>query len=120
MVLTVAIAVMPFFASINFVEAENTVLPYAGVGTDYCLYFCNSAMTVWTQYTWTADGMTFNGHVDLLNAWKPLFTTPKMGFTFPNVNQRCSYYDAGKWETLLKLFSARGVKVVAQFSPLLK
>jgi hypothetical protein len=115
--LTALTIIIPLFANLNPADAATSVIPYTGVSTDYCLYYDNSAMSVWTASTFTYNGVTYNGHIDLLNLWKPQFTVSKMGFTFPNAPRRCSYYDAGKWETLLQLCTARGVKVIAQLFP---
>jgi hypothetical protein len=116
-ILTALTITVPLFVNLNYAEASTSVIPYTGVSADYCLYFDNGAMSVWTQDTIIVNGLALKGHVDLLNLWKPMLTVSKMGFTFPNAPQRCSYYDEGKWETLLQLFTARGVKVIAQFYP---
>ena len=107
----------PLLVDLNHAGAQTTAIPYTGVSTDYLLHYDNSDVSVWTESTIIVNGVTLHGHIDLLNLWKPLFTVSKMSFTFPNVPQRCSYYDPAKWEILLQMFTSRGVKVIAQLYP---
>jgi hypothetical protein len=108
---------LPLLVDLNYAGAQTSAIPYTGVSTDYLLHYDNSDVSVWTANIITVDGVTLHGHIDLLNLWKPLFTVSKMSFTFPSAPQRCSYYDPVKWEILLQMFTARGVKVIAQLYP---
>lgn len=97
----------------------NGEMHYTGPGADYLMYYSDSAVSVWTQYTWTTDGVTYNGHADLANKfWLPLgLNVVKLGFTFPGVGKTCSYYDETKFDQVLSLFDTRGVKVIAALYP---
>ena len=88
---------------------DDYILPYAGVGADYCL-FQHDDISAWTRY----------GHIDNLLRWMPLFHTSRMMFTFPSSptlprssteHGQSVFYDY-KWTQLLQLFEERGSKVI--------
>lgn len=93
----------------------------AGIGTDYCAFYSDQPISVWTQTTFTQGGKTYHGHIDLLDDWKPLLgNVSAMGFVPPNLFEApdkrvCSTYDPVKWEQLLQLFASKGCKVTANF-----
>ena len=60
----------------------SATLPYTGVGADYLWRYINEPVSVWTLYTWTTGGVTYNGHIDLANKyWMPLgFNVDKICF----------------------------------------
>ena len=96
-------------STFGYINPDN-ILPYTGIGTDYMNSYTGANR--WTYTTFDRDGVTYYGHVDLLNYWKPLFHTPRMGFTFRTDGGAMSSYNKDKLENMLQLFAARNIKPI--------
>jgi len=100
----------------DYVSSEY-VLPWTGLGADYLLYYSNADVSVWLNTEFTRDGKWYHGHIDLVNYWKPLFHTSKIGFTFPGEIQSGSYYEYDKMNEVIQLFANRNSSVIPAFYP---
>ena len=99
------------------IVSSEYVLPWTGLGADYLMYYSNGDPSLWTNSEFIHNDVTYYGHVDLVNYWKPLFHQAKLGFTFNGVNQSCSYYEYNKMSQVIQLFADRGVGVIPALYP---
>jgi hypothetical protein len=111
--------------ALNFVggncltDGISSMSDYTGVGGDYLLYYNSGSVSAWTEYNWTSDDITYNGHIDISNKyWKPMgFTIDKILFSFLNEGVSGSKYDETKFAQVLDMFDQRGIKVIPALYP---
>lgn len=93
------------------------VLPMTGVGADY-LWYSNADLSIWTQTTFNKSGVTYYGHIDLVNFWKPLFHITQLGICFTSASARtASWYDQTKFGQVLALFGERNAPIIVAHYP---
>jgi hypothetical protein len=96
---------------------SDYILPYTGVGADY-LWFSNADPSIWTQWTFDRLGITYYGHIDLVDFWKPLFHTTQLSICFKSASVgQASWYYKDKFAQVLNLFGEHNASIIVAHYP---